>query len=67
MFRIFNFTKKHFRDQPGNDYPIGMDTMPTISPYIDNKASIKNITVNGQISGNPVYRLIKKRRNNRHK
>ena len=60
MFKIFNFTKKHFRYQSDNDYPVGMDTTPTISFGIDNKACIKHIIVNGQISRKQNYRVIKK-------
>lgn len=51
MYRIFNFTKKHFRNQSNNDYPVGMDTIPTISLSINNKACIKHIIVNEPISG----------------
>jgi len=65
MYKIFNFTKKTFRNQSDNNYPIGMDKTPTILFGLDKKIGINHTIVNEQIFWKRDYRLIKKRRDHR--
>lgn len=66
MFKKFNFTKKHFRNQSDNNYPVEMDKTPTILFGLDKKIGIHHTIVNEQIFWKGDYRLIKKRRDHRH-
>ncbi len=65
MFDFFKFKKKHIRYPEENDYPIGMDTMPTV--MFGNKNIISKTGLSKRIGkGRPKYRPIKKGRDSKH-